>query len=198
MSKLIDLSGKTFGLLTVIRKSHIINEGTRSAKTYWLCQCSCGKTHTVNGRSLRDGSSRSCGCYFMNYRKVEDPKMVSAYAVYNHPRQYGKSIVMKYSEADISFEKFLELSQKPCHYCGSPPFNRVNKIPKGRKNYDDYWFTYNGLDRIDSSKKHTIDNCVPCCFVCNTAKGNMTVSNFLQWVEKVYNHSRRELISTDL
>jgi hypothetical protein len=125
----------------------------------------------------------------MTYRKVSDPKMVSAHAVYNHPRQHGKSRICRYSEGDITFDKFLELSQQPCHYCGSAPSNKVNKIPKGRNNYNDYWFTYNGLDRIDSSKSHTIDNCVPCCFTCNTAKSDMTVNEFISWIRKVYSHS---------
>ena len=29
-----------------------------------------------------------------------------------------------------------------------------------------------GLDRLDNSKGHTIDNVVACCFVCNTARAN--------------------------
>lgn len=33
--------------------------------------------------------------------------------------------------------------------------------------------TYNiGLDRIDNSKGHTLDNVVPCCYECNVARGN--------------------------
>lgn len=188
MPKFIDLTGKTFGLLTVIEKSHVADEFTRAARIFWKCQCACGNTHVVNGQHLRDGNSRSCGCYASNYRKIEDPKMVSAHAVYNQP-QCTRSKIRRYSEADISFEKFLELSQQHCYYCGSPPTNRVNKIPKGRKNYDDYWFTYNGLDRVDSSRPHTLDNCVPCCFLCNHAKQNMTVDKFLHWVGNIYDHS---------
>jgi hypothetical protein len=29
-----------------------------------------------------------------------------------------------------------------------------------------------GIDRIDNSKGHTKDNCVPCCILCNSTKSN--------------------------
>ena len=40
MSKLIDLTGQKFGLLTVLEKDNnrISNNGS-----YWICQCECGK-----------------------------------------------------------------------------------------------------------------------------------------------------------
>jgi len=54
--KIINLSGKRFGYLTVIKKHH-------SGKyVYWLCKCDCGRETVVNGSSLRNGHTRSCGC----------------------------------------------------------------------------------------------------------------------------------------
>lgn len=32
-------------------------------------------------------------------------------------------------------------------------------------------YTYNGVDRLDSSMGYTPDNCVPCCWECNNMKG---------------------------
>jgi hypothetical protein len=57
MPVFIDLTGKTFGRLTVIRKG--LNRTTR---TTWDCQCSCGKTVNIYSNSLITGKSKSCGC----------------------------------------------------------------------------------------------------------------------------------------
>ena len=42
-------------MLTVL---HEIEE----RKGYWMCQCDCGRTKPINGRSLRKGTIQSCGC----------------------------------------------------------------------------------------------------------------------------------------
>jgi 5-methylcytosine-specific restriction endonuclease McrA len=43
----------------------------------------------------------------------------------------------------------------------------------------------NGIDRIDSNKGYTMDNCVSCCWTCNRMKGNMTQQNFLEHISKI-------------
>jgi len=55
---LVDMSGQAFGRWTVL--SRVNNGKLRDA--YWLCRCQCGKEHSVQGKSLRRGDSRSCGC----------------------------------------------------------------------------------------------------------------------------------------
>lgn len=79
----------------------------------------------------------------------------------------------KYSDGDLSFEQFLELAVQNCFYCESVPANRCNVRKKEGGN-----FVYNGLDRLDNSRRHDIDNVVPCCFVCNFARVDWEVSEF--------------------
>lgn len=55
--QLIDLVGKKFGRLTVIRRA-----GHTGKETTWDCICECGKSSTVIGRDLRNGNTKSCGC----------------------------------------------------------------------------------------------------------------------------------------
>lgn len=57
--KRIDLSGKRFGRWQVI--SHIPVSGKHTS--LWLCKCDCGTAKTVASRTLRNGSSTSCGCF---------------------------------------------------------------------------------------------------------------------------------------
>jgi len=85
---------------------------------------------------------------------------------------------------NITEEQFAELTKKNCYYCGVKP-NQVTKVGRGRKCNGDY--VYNGLDRIDNNKDYTIDNVVPCCNQCNTAKNNLTLQEFKNWVARIYN-----------
>jgi len=60
MPKLIDLTNKRFGLLTVVK-----NTGKRKyngRELLWECRCDCGKISNVIGAFLRSGHTRSCGC----------------------------------------------------------------------------------------------------------------------------------------
>lgn len=45
----------------------------------------------------------------------------------------------------------------------------------------------NGVDRIDSNKGYTKDNCVPCCKICNQMKSNIDIGTFLTQISKIYN-----------
>lgn len=57
MPKLINLTGKKFGRLVVLRRG-----SNRANNTYWLAQCSCGVIKNYAGSSLRRGATKSCGC----------------------------------------------------------------------------------------------------------------------------------------
>jgi len=54
---MIDLTGKEFDFLTVLR---MIPERTEK-EIMWECQCKCGRIHIVAGCNLRGKSTRSCG-----------------------------------------------------------------------------------------------------------------------------------------
>lgn len=55
---IIDLTGKKFGRLTVIRQDGRDPYG----RIKWLCACECGRTKTVIGNLLKNGTTKSCGC----------------------------------------------------------------------------------------------------------------------------------------
>lgn len=54
---LIDISGQTFGRWTVLQRAL-----SQRKDAYWKCRCTCGKEADVQGKSLRRGDSKSCGC----------------------------------------------------------------------------------------------------------------------------------------
>jgi 5-methylcytosine-specific restriction endonuclease McrA len=159
----------------------------------WRCKCECGKEVIVLTKSLNSGNTKSCGCLNLeiatkNVLKLVDkvrkydPKIATARRIwkkiyYNRDKVFGIE--------SLTFEEFMDISQKNCFYCGIAPFHKYNYFSKAISSQfakDNGEFIYNGLDRIDSSKYHTIDNVVPCCFNCNTAKNNLTTEKFLEIV----------------
>ena len=57
-AKTIDIIGKRFGKLLVLRQDSKCLDGSWN----YLCQCDCGNQKVINGVSLRRGITHSCGC----------------------------------------------------------------------------------------------------------------------------------------
>lgn len=55
--KLIDLTGRVFGRLTVIGRAP-----NRGRHVYWVCVCRCGAERSVKGDHLKGERIVSCGC----------------------------------------------------------------------------------------------------------------------------------------
>ena len=57
MGKFQDLTGMTFGRLTVIERAE-----NKNGHIAWRCKCSCGNECIVFGVNLKNGNTQSCGC----------------------------------------------------------------------------------------------------------------------------------------
>lgn len=57
--KLINMTGKRIGYLTVIER----DGSDRRGHPLWKCQCDCGTMTYITGSNLRSGRVLSCGCY---------------------------------------------------------------------------------------------------------------------------------------
>lgn len=66
------------------------------------------------------------------------------------------------------------LISSPCYYCGQILEN------------------FNGIDRVDSSKEYTKDNCVSCCKYCNWAKNDLSISEFKNHINKINNYLKEK------
>lgn len=60
--KVIDLTGKRFGRLTVLYQIDNIISVKGVKRTNWHCICDCGTECNVAGDNLRKGNTKSCGC----------------------------------------------------------------------------------------------------------------------------------------
>ena len=57
MGKFIDLTGKVFGRLIVVKRDLL-----ERFKPHWRCKCECGNETISSGSDLRTGDKKSCGC----------------------------------------------------------------------------------------------------------------------------------------
>ena len=79
--------------------------------------------------------------------------------------EYIRSAKKRNYEFAITLIQFKELTSQNCHYCEKSP----SKIYYKKRCNGEY--VYNGIDRKDNSKGYTLENCLPCCYACNTIKG---------------------------
>jgi hypothetical protein len=61
--QLMDLTGRRFGRLSVLRRGpNRLKPSGRNAGARWICQCGCGRETIVDSGSLTWGGTLSCGC----------------------------------------------------------------------------------------------------------------------------------------
>jgi hypothetical protein len=92
------------------------------------------------------------------------------------------------TEEDCLQKQIRALGVSPCHYCD---WAKIQKI-KGKDMNG--VFEHVGIDRVNNNEGYTVANAVPCCSDCNRAKRNLAYSEFLAWVEKVYEYSIKKFM----
>ena len=168
--KIIDRAGQKFNMLTgirYVRPERRPGKDSRANQSIWLWQCDCGKQveYTVKEVVYNKRPRYSCGCT----HKVK--KRFGIQAIVN--RTYLHYVA---DSGDLTFERFLELAEANCTYCGAEPTNQA-KQPKMRDK--GLTWTYNGIDRLYSDQPHNMNNCITCCWVCNQMKRAMGYELFI-------------------
>ena len=145
--KLIDITGKTFGKWTVIKRAE--NDKYKSAR--WLCRCECGNEHIVRGADLRSGKSKNCGCVNKNNFK----KMI-----YKHGRE-GTRLYRTWSS--IKARCYNKNYHKYYRYGG----RGITVCDEWKNDFMSFykWAMANGykdnltIDRIDNDGNYEPNNC---------------------------------------
>lgn len=145
----------------------------------WLWKCECGNTKIISKYDVTHGRIRSCGClvkeraHLLNLKPNGEAAINSIYLVYKNGAKYRNLTF------ELSKDKFKELINCSCHYCGMPPSNEY------KSRYSSGNYKYNGLDRINSHLGYTEDNVVTSCYFCNRLKGALSYGDFLDWIERI-------------
>lgn len=173
MDKKYDLTEQRFDKWLVIGRAP--NDKDQSAM--WFCRCDCGTERAVHGAHLRRKRSKSCGCYQRSTAKRLRQLPDGEGAARQLYRGYKHTAGWKNREFSLSLEDFKKLAKGVCYYCGVPPSQILLRKHNGGKTFGTP-YKYNGVDRLDSSKGYTLDNCVPCCGIHNKMKLAMSPHEF--------------------
>lgn len=182
-----DLSGRTFGDLTVIAFDGF--KGDTPKHSYWLCQCICGETRSVRGTDLVRLKTLRC----VKCSTAQGVKKRSALVSLPPTEAAIRSLIGQYKSnakrrnLDFSLDRasLEKLFFGPCTYCGVLP-SEVHRPKPNRGGV-----LHNGIDRAVNSEGYTSKNAVSCCSTCNFAKREMGTAQFLEWVHRVVLHQAR-------
>lgn len=177
-SVVLSFTGKMFSELS----------GKRSS--IYLLRCDCGNTFEMYLKNLTDVSN--CGCITQYKRRKSRQKRgsylpygeTSFNSLYIHYRGRAKYMKQIFT---LNKEEFKKLTSGDCTYCGIPPHKKEKDSKIQEK---DGVYIYNGIDRVDSSIGYIISNCVSCCEICNKAKRDLSVNDFMTWVLRLVNKYR--------
>lgn len=202
----IDETGHHYGMLTVIEKSarsqcRKNRKYGRAREALWICLCACGRQVELDGTRLRAGLVKSCGCQRDKWRRFgladKTRKPAGEHGFNRLYRHYAGEALRRGLNWELSHEQFREITSQSCEYCGIAPSSLSQPLNKKRMSEDGVrhaTYIYNGVDRVDNEDGYLVKNCVPCCSTCNFAKREMSKSDFLLWIKRIYSHTfRRQL-----
>jgi hypothetical protein len=158
--------GEKHNMLTIIKITGKEYSGHRT-KIRCLVKCDCGKEKDVRIEGVVNGQQYSCGCTRKKNENSAQRKMFN---------NYKNGAISRGYSFDLTEEQFVSISTSNCHYCGIEPSN-VQII------YGDT-FVLNGIDRKDNNIGYAVDNCLPCCSICNRAKSDMPYDDFVAWIRR--------------
>lgn len=175
----VDLACKTCGLVMHVRRDYI-------NKHKGKCH-SCSKKYQWTQPDYREKTTAS----HIGYQVVEP----LPYGESNFNSLFG-SYIHSSELRDIDFlltvEQFRFLTKQNCFYCGVEPLQK-----RGSEKVFKYGFwTYNGIDRLDSKIGYVIDNCVACCSKCNYMKQELGFSEFIGHMKKIIQHIEKDTIGS--
>lgn len=172
-----------FGHLVVIERAP---SRPKHKTAYWICRCDCGTVKEFSATVLHARSSRSCGCAKLenvkDWRRKTGRSMTSNGNCYLLLRAYENNAKQSNRSFSLTLNKFEEITSQNCHYCGSAP---SKKFTSRSRNANATPYVYNGIDRKNNEIGYEDDNCLPCCWDCNQAKGSKNYEEFILWLDRV-------------
>lgn len=150
----------------------------RKSTAIAICLCICGKTTEVILSTIIKNSTTSCGCWNTEKQQLL-PTVAALNALFSSRKADAKIRQLTWT---LTKEEYAIITQLNCYYCNKIPSNEY-----GSNMYNGN-YKYSGVDRVNNLIGYESNNCVACCKECNSAKGMMTTTEFLQWIENIYNN----------
>jgi hypothetical protein len=165
--------GKKINIYEVISFSH-----NKLNTNFYNCKClKCGTESVVKINLIR--SNKNC----QKCRKYGNEPTEKAQFNYKID-QYKQGAKKRNLVYKLTIKEFKELIFGKCYYCNDGPQERKYYNSRNKTKT----ISFNGIDRIDSLKGYTKDNCITCCEMCNRMKMTYGQEKFLEQIKKIYNN----------
>ena len=169
---------KTFGNLKVLAKADKFSD---RRGILWVCECSCGIICNIYATNLRTGQTTKCK--ICSKRKGLSSGTTGLNILFS---DYKCTADKRNYCFELTLKQFKEIISQNCYYCKEIPKqvskNGHKKISEETREYSSY--IYNGIDRKDNTLGYILENCLPCCRICNRAKSDMPYEDFMKWLER--------------
>ena len=111
MGKFVDLTGRKFGRLTVIKRAEDYISPNGSKAPQWLCECECGnEIIVVGGRLTKKNGTKSCGC-LQKERASQVGKNNKKFNTYDLSKEYGIGYTFKGEEFYFDLEDYDKIKK---------------------------------------------------------------------------------------
>lgn len=165
--------GDTFSRWKVIGEQFVEKEASRV-----LCKCNCGTERIVRCRDLIKSSSKSCGCLRLEFLKTSQFKGVgelgSSYWSIHKP--LFKKIQERTGDPTLTINEAWDIFLKQNKKCALSNLDISFKYPPNQTA---------SLDRIDSSKGYTKENCQWIHKTVNNMKNSLPEVEFIKICRKI-------------
>lgn len=143
----IDLTGRSFSRLTVIRRAKPKGE---DKTVFWRCMCDCGTSAVVAGSKLKSGHTRSCGC-FQRERAIE------------LNTTHGMAMTPEYNVWSLMKDRCLNKNTRAFHYYGG---RGISVCDRWKNSFERFYADMGPrptdnltIERIDNDGNYEPDNC---------------------------------------
>lgn len=121
MAKNEELIGKRFGRLTVVERAEDRITPSGNKQRQWICKCDCGNETTVITSRLKNGHTKSCGCFANDIIKRH---------IDLSGKKFGRLSVIKH--LDISERKCKDKAWRCRCDCGKIKDFSTNNLTSGK------------------------------------------------------------------
>lgn len=175
MGVAINIVGQKFNRLLVLSDS-----GKRRSSIIWTCKCDCGNITDILGSSLKNGHTKSCGC-FQKEKSSQTVALINKgkFGRLNH--RWNPNLTDKerlYFRGYVEYKAWRQsVYVRDCFTCQNCLFdNSGNLIAHHLDSYADY-----------PDKRLDIDNGITLCNICHDdfhkkyGKHHNTKEQFIEW-----------------